>query len=120
MTVIWEWCKKQWGVCLGFIAGILSVIFLLRRNNDMHEILQEKTDAEKKVIKAEREAQKKREESLQKNLDNFFEKNKEIDLNFKRKLKEVDDKKKEEINSILESDNPNETIARKLKEFLDN
>jgi len=118
-AIAWAWCKKQWKICLGFVAGVFSIIFIFRKNNSIDEVLKEKSEAEKAIVLAEQEARRKREESLQKNLEIFFAKNKEIDSSLKRKLKEVDDRKKEGINSILESEDPNEVIARKLKEFLD-
>jgi len=120
LEATWEWCKKQWKVCLGFIVGIFSIMLLFRKNNDVDGLFKEKSKAEKAIAEAAQEAERKREESLQKNLDNFFEKNKEIDLSLKKKLKNIDDKKKEKINAILESEDPNEAIAHKLKEFLNN
>jgi len=120
MLIVWEWCKKQWKMLLGFFVGIFSILLVLRSNkSEVGEVLKKKSDSEKAISNAEKLAAQKREESLQKNLDIFFEKNEDIDLNLKNKLKQIEDEKKTKVNSILESEDPNEEIARKLKDFLD-
>lgn len=117
-TAALGWCKKQWKVCVGFFVGIFSIILLFRKTGDTAQIIEEKTRLNDKLSKAEENARKKKEVALQENLDNFFKKNKEIDINLKKDLEKVSDKKKEVIASILESEDPNDAIARQLKEFL--
>lgn len=117
-TAALGWCKKQWKVCVGFFIGIFSIILLFRKTDNTAQIIEEKTKLNDKLSKAEENARKKKEVALQKNLDNFFKKNKEIDINLKKDLEKVSNKKKEVIASILESDDPNDAIAKQLKEFL--
>ena len=114
------WIRTQWKLCVGFLVGIFSFFLFTRNKNDTAQLLADKRDAERKIAEAEKEVERKREISLRKNLDVFFEKNEEIDLNLKRRLEEIEENKKKRVNEILESDDPTELIARKLKEFLDN
>ena len=113
-----EWCKKQWKICVGFFIGVFSIVLLFRKTDGTAQIIEEKTKLNDKLSKAEEDTRKKKEIALQESLDSFFKKNKEIDVNLKKDLEKVSDKKKEAIASILDSDDPNDTIARQLKEFL--
>ena len=114
-----EWVKKQWKILLGFFVGLLSVLVIMRKKPDVEEILEQKTESQNKIAEAEEAAKQKMESSLKENLDDFFEKSEEIDVELKARLLEIKDDQDKKIKSILSSDEPNEVIARKLKQILE-
>lgn len=119
VSVAWEWIKKQWKALLGLFVGVMSVMLIMNRKGKMRGVLEEKQGSQKKIEEAEKIAKKKSEESIQKNLDIFLEKNKQIDDQLKSRLLEIEESKEKEVESILKSDSPNEVIAERLRKILE-
>ena len=112
------WCKERWELLVGVLVGILGMLAITNRRNDMDELIEEKNDLRDKELDALRDAREKEDAALKKNLEKFFETNEQARKDYEDKLSDLDEEKKKRVIELLSSDDPEVEIANKLKEFL--
>ncbi len=109
------WIKEKWRLILGIFLGIFSILSVILRNRDAARVLQNANESHKKenqVNDAAREKLAHRLEEVSKKTIEEIEENKKKHDDAK---KDLEAKKKEFKNKVLEED----TIAKDLADHLD-
>ena len=122
MSLFWakfvSWCKKQWKLILGFFLGLVAVFSVLRRGLDK-KTLEKKNEMSDDILAAEKDAREKIEAGQDKNLQEFLDRNEKIEQDTKQKLMTLEGEKKDRVRELLNSENPEEAIAKALSDLLD-
>ena len=121
MTLAWAkiaaWCKKQWKLIAGFFLGVFALLAVFRRGIDK-KTLEQKNKMNDEVLGAEREAREKLEKQYQENLQTFLERNDKIEEEAKEKIMSLEGDKKDRVEELLNSDDPEAEIAAALADLL--
>lgn len=121
MSVFWvafvKWCKERWELLLGFFVGIFAILAIFRKGVDKKTLAQ-KNKMNDDVLDAERTAREKLEKQSQQNLQTFLDRNDKIEKEAKEKLMSLQGKKKERVEELLKSDDPEAAIADALSDLL--
>ena len=121
MSLLWakflSWCKKQWKLILGFFLGLIAVLSVLRRGTDK-KTLEQKGKMNDDMLSAEKEAREKIEIEQSKNLQEFLDRNDKIEQETKQKLMSLEGEKKDRVNELLKSEDPEAAIAAALSDLL--
>ena len=121
MTLVWAkfaaWCKKQWKLIVGFFLGVFALLAVFRRGIDK-KTLEQKNKMNDEVLGAEREAREKLEKQYQENLQTFLDRNDRIEEEAKEKIMSLEGDKKDRVEELLSSDDPEAEIAAALADLL--
>lgn len=112
-----EFCKERWELLVGVLVGVLGVL-ALTKGDDASEILDEKNKHQQLDDEAQRLASEKEDKALQENLQSFFEKDDEAKAKYADKVKDLDQGAKDRVRELLDSENPEDEIARALQDYL--
>ena len=118
-TAICNWCKKYWQILVGFFGALLAIFAFSNNNREARKILDAKNELRKKEEELDRILREEEDKALKENLAEFFATDEQARDDFEKKLKDLDDHQRERVKELLESDNPSETIAAGLRDFLD-
>lgn len=121
MSVFWvsflKWCKERWELLLGFFVGIFAILAIFRKGVDKKTLAQ-KNKMSDDVLDAERTAREKLEKQSQENLQAFLDRNDKIETEAKEKLMSLQGEKKERVEELLKSNDPEAAIADALSDLL--
>lgn len=121
MSIFWasflSWCKERWELLLGFFVGIFAILAIFRKGVDKKTLAQ-KSKMNDEVLDAEQTAREKLEEQSQENLQTFLDRNDKIEKETKQKLMSLQGKKKERVEELLKSSDPEAAIADALSDLL--
>jgi len=121
MSIVWykllEWCKKRWELLVGFFLGIFALLAIFKGGSSK-KLLKKKNESSDKILEAEKTAREKMQKEYEKNIDTFLENNKDIEEEAKQKLISLEGEKRERVNELLSSDNPNAAISDALSNLL--
>ena len=81
-------------------------------------ILEKKNELQDQLTESEKVARIKEQEAYEKNVSEFIARNEEATSQFEKELLSLQDEKQKRVQELLSSDNPEEEIAAKLREFL--
>jgi DNA polymerase III delta prime subunit len=124
ITQAWKsfctWCKERWELLVGILVGVLGV-FALRGGNtrEARQILEKKNELKGLEDEALKVAREKEDAALRENIESFFERDEEAKEEYLSKLVDLDEEKKKRIRELLASDNPEDQIAKVLKDYLE-
>ncbi len=102
---------------VGVLVGVLAVLSF-RKSNDAQKVLEKKNELQDQLAESEKIARIKEQEAYEKNVAEFIARNKEATSQFEEELLSLQDEKQKRVKELLSSDNPEEEIAAKLREFL--
>tara|TARA_A200000159_G_scaffold110307_1_gene103332 strand:+ start:8467 stop:8829 length:363 start_codon:yes stop_codon:yes gene_type:complete len=114
---LFSWCKERWELLTGFLVGVLAIAVAIR-SGGAKDIIKHKSKMQDKVDGAKDDATEKLQSSFDDNIQQFLDKDSEIDTELKNQLKDLDDEKKERVSELVKSASPEEDIANALKEIL--
>ena len=112
-----EFCKERWELLVGVLVGVLGVL-ALTKGDDASEVLDEKNKHQQLDDEAQRLASEKEDKALQENLQSFFEKDDEAKAKYADKVKDLDQGAKDRVRELLDSENPEDEIAKALQDYL--
>lgn len=110
-------CKKYWQIIVGFFAGLLALLAVLKRGPS-RDMLKKKGELNDGIRDSEQKAREELEKQYKENIERFAERNKKIDKESREKLLAIDDDKKKRVEELMSSDKPEEEIASALKDLL--
>ena len=114
-----EWCKERWELLVGVLVGILGMLALRGGSSrEARKVLEKKNELRDLEDEAIRAAREKEDAALRENIESFFERDEEAKEEYFSKLTDLDEEKKRRIRELLESDNPEDEIAKVLKDYL--
>ena len=112
-----EFCKERWELLVGVLVGVLGML-ALTKGDDASEVLDEKNKHQQLDDEAQRLASEKEDKALQENLQSFFEKDDEAKAKYADKVKDLDQGAKDRVRELLDSENPEDEIAKALQDYL--
>jgi anion-transporting ArsA/GET3 family ATPase len=117
LTIFWSYIKKYWQIALALAIFIIgSIVFKTRSDSlvEMLEAAQKRHDDELDAIKKAHEKELAEKEAALKKMQETLA---AIELSYQEAQKELDDKKRKEIQQIIKEtqDDPDE-LARRLQE----
>ena len=113
-----EFCKERWELLVGVLVRVLGMLALRKGDADAAKILEEKNKQQLINDEAQRLASEKEDKALQENLQTFFEKDDEAKEKYADKVKDLDQAAKDRVRELLESESPEDEIARALRDYL--
>lgn len=111
-------CKKYWQIVVGFVAAIFLFV-LTKKKPDPREVLEKSNEAHDDELEAIKKAQEveqaAREEAVKKHEQTVAA----VEKAFEDSNQELDEKKREEVNKIIEenAEDP-EAITKKISELM--
>lgn len=116
-AIFWSYVKKYWQLFAALLLFVVGFFFFRSRISDLTDILDDNRKRHEQEIKEIEEAHRKELEAKEEALKKLQETLAQIEKHYEEAQKELDDKKRKEIEQIIkETQDDPEELARRLQE----
>ena len=118
-TTICNWCKKYWQILVGFFGALIAIFAFSGNNRGTQKILDAKNELRKKEEELDRILREEEDAAIKENIEKYFKAEDQAKDDLLEKLKDLDDKQRDRVKELLESNDPQAAIVEGLRRFLD-